>query len=157
MSIHDETWDRPICPYCKKIIKYGKFDEHVECDSKLREQYEKEYLAKAKKPFYDKEIVPKTEEQFTVFAKTSAGYVPLPFAKKLEHKVDKLEAELTEAMDMISKLLYVMPTGSCDMFHHTKKDRHEYDESCKPLERYNQIIEQAERKYNDWRTTRQKT
>lgn len=28
MSIHDETWDRPICNICKKPIKYGKSWNH---------------------------------------------------------------------------------------------------------------------------------
>lgn len=31
MSIHDETWDRPICNYCKKTIKYGESLDHIKC------------------------------------------------------------------------------------------------------------------------------
>ena len=28
MSIHDETWDRPICEHCKKQIPYGEVLSH---------------------------------------------------------------------------------------------------------------------------------
>ncbi len=28
MSIHDETWDRPICEFCKKEIPYGEKRQH---------------------------------------------------------------------------------------------------------------------------------
>ncbi len=28
MSIHDETWDRPICEHCKKEVGYGKISFH---------------------------------------------------------------------------------------------------------------------------------
>lgn len=28
MSVHDETWDRPICNYCNKTIKYGEKSLH---------------------------------------------------------------------------------------------------------------------------------
>ena len=31
MSVEDETWDRPICNRCGKIITYGKKDEHKNC------------------------------------------------------------------------------------------------------------------------------
>ena len=36
---------------------------------------------------------PRTDEQFTVFPKTSAGYVPAPFARELERENAKLKAE----------------------------------------------------------------
>lgn len=28
MSVHDETWDRPICQICWNVIKYGKKENH---------------------------------------------------------------------------------------------------------------------------------
>lgn len=28
MSVHDETWDRPICNFCEKEIPYGEKREH---------------------------------------------------------------------------------------------------------------------------------
>lgn len=28
MSVHDETWDRPICEYCGEYIKYGQKTHH---------------------------------------------------------------------------------------------------------------------------------
>ena len=30
MSVEDETWDRPICDYCHKEIKYGDKSLHLD-------------------------------------------------------------------------------------------------------------------------------
>ena len=30
MSVEDETWDRPTCGYCNKIIRYGEHSSHRE-------------------------------------------------------------------------------------------------------------------------------
>jgi len=28
MSVHDETWDRPLCNYCKESIRHGQKSLH---------------------------------------------------------------------------------------------------------------------------------
>lgn len=30
MSIHDESWDRPVCQYCNEEIKYGEKSLHYD-------------------------------------------------------------------------------------------------------------------------------
>lgn len=41
MSIHDETWDRPICEYCQKEIPYGQklFHRQKRCMNKPKTIY----------------------------------------------------------------------------------------------------------------------
>lgn len=47
MSVLDETWDRPICKFCSKVIIYGtsKFHKTAQCikdkiESLSKESYE---------------------------------------------------------------------------------------------------------------------
>ena len=51
--------------------------------------------------------------------------------------------ELTEAKKIIADLLKVVPSASCECFHHAKQDRHEFGEECPPLTRYMARIARA--------------
>lgn len=51
--------------------------------------------------------------------------------------------QLKEAKEVITDLLALLPTATCDMFHHTKKDRHSLSEPCPCVTRYNHKLTQA--------------
>lgn len=56
----------------------------------------------------------------------------------------EMKLQRDELAKALKEILPLLPTASCDMFHHSKKDRHEYGEECKPLARYNSKIKKAE-------------
>lgn len=60
------------------------------------------------------------------------------------HKLIEIrEDRIAEAKDIMRKLLGIIPTPSCDMFHHKKKDRHAPLENCPCVERVMIDIEKA--------------
>ena len=62
----------------------------------------------------------------------------------LESKLLQVTEQRDELAKALKEILPLLPTASCDMFHHSKKDRHDYGEECKPLARYNSKIKKAE-------------
>ena len=59
-------------------------------------------------------------------------------------KLLRLERERDEAREALREMLKMVPRPSCDLFHHSKKDRHNYDEPCPLVERYRSKIKRAE-------------
>lgn len=66
-----------------------------------------------------------------------------PFFEYAEKHLHIIETELADMREMFRELIPLIPTASCEMFHHKKKDQHAYDEECKPLSRYNAKIQKA--------------
>jgi len=52
-------------------------------------------------------------------------------------------SELQEAKEIIADLMKLVPSASCECFHHAKQDRHEFGEECPPLTRYMARIARA--------------
>jgi hypothetical protein len=82
---------------------------------------------------------------------TLCGMVSIQMLHDSEQEVSVLLGKLNKSIkqrDILSntleEILSLVPTASCDMFHHSKKDRHDYGEECKPLARYNSKIKKAE-------------
>jgi hypothetical protein len=108
-------------------------------DPKLAEAYE--HVIKAQKIM--------TELGHTKY--TLCGMVSIQMLHDSEQEVSVLLGKLNKSIkqrDILSntleEILSLVPTASCDMFHHSKKDRHDYGEECKPLARYNSKIKKAE-------------
>ena len=51
-------------------------------------------------------------------------------------KYDALRAENAEIVGLMRNIHRALPTTRCADLHHSKADRHAYNEVCKPLERY---------------------
>jgi len=49
---------------------------------------------------------------------------------------DALRAENAEIVGLMRNIHRALPTTRCADLHHSKADRHAYNEVCKPLERY---------------------
>ena len=56
----------------------------------------------------------------------------------------KLERERDELLDILRKLLEIIPEPECHDFGHTKEERHTFFEKCPVMERYDALIAQAE-------------
>lgn len=54
-----------------------------------------------------------------------------------------LEKKLSYAEGLLTKLVSIVPRGSCEDFHHTAKDRHADFAPCPPLERHRANISEA--------------
>lgn len=50
-----------------------------------------------------------------------------------------------QAKSIISELLRLMPSASCEMFHHKKADRHDIGEECLCVKRLQKKIARANR------------
>jgi len=59
-------------------------------------------------------------------------------------KTNAADKKLSDACNVIISLLKHLPTGHCSDFHHPKKDRHNYNEPCPILLRYQKIVDTAE-------------
>ena len=69
-------------------------------------------------------------------------------------QLDDAREQRDELAKALKEILPLLPTASCDMFHHSKIDRHDYTEECKPLARYNSKIKKAEEAlmiYKTWK------
>jgi hypothetical protein len=52
----------------------------------------------------------------------------------------------TKEYKLLKKLYDECPTEMvCDDFHHMCKDHHEVNEECKPLKRYNEVMNEIEK------------
>lgn len=58
-------------------------------------------------------------------------------------KSDSLERERDELLDILRKLLEIIPEPECHDFGHTKEERHAFLEECPVMERYDALIAQA--------------
>ena len=69
-------------------------------------------------------------------------------------QLDDAREQRDELAKALKEILPLLPAASCDMFHHSKIDRHDYTEECKPLARYNSKIKKAEEAlmiYKTWK------
>ena len=91
--------------------------------------------------------VMQTLEKKLTAAREEIEMMGIRYAAAEMHHSNNIQ-EVTEQRDRLAEalkeILPLLPTASCDMFHHSKKDRHDYGDECKPLVRYNDAIKKAE-------------
>lgn len=56
---------------------------------------------------------------------------------------DDIKRERDELLDILRKLLEIIPEPECHDFGHTKEERHTFFEKCPVMERYDALIAQA--------------